>query len=219
MKNLLLILMISVPGYLFCQDPIKSQDPSAEPYLENIASSLNANSPYQVEFKYEIYSAMEDATVSDFGSIIVKDKKYKLKTEDMEVLYNGRYLWVHNLQAAEVYQSEPSEGDTDQMLADPFRLMGNFRNNYKYLYKGDQKINGTTYAEIDLYPAEIESGYSIIRILCNEGGNNIHSITLRQKNGTEITAFINEIIRNISVPDSVFSWNAETKPDVLLIEM
>ena len=219
MKIILLYILILIPPFTKAQETIKTQDPAAEPFLDNIAENFRSDEPYQVEFKYEVYSAMEDATVGDYGSIIIKDNKYKLRTEDTEVLYNGQFLWIHNLLAAEVYKSEPDEGSMDQMLADPFRLLGNYSEYYKYLYKGEKEAAGMKWSEIDLYPENMETGYSILRILCNEKGKNIHSIILKQKNGAEITAYINDIIRDIKVSDSIFMWNKEANPDVLLIEM
>mgnify|MGYP006282442789 CR=1 FL=1 len=220
MKSLLIILgLFSYAAASFSQDTIQSQDPAAEPYLENIAEQFKTEDPYQVEFRYEVYSAMHDAKVSDYGSIIVKGNKYKLKTEDTRVFYNGKHLWVYNPAAGEVYKSEPVEGDPDQMLADPFRLLGNYKKYYKYLFKGEQNIAGNIYFQIDLYPDNLDAGYSILRVLCTEGGSNIHSIILKQKNGTEITAYLNEIIQNINIPESTFSWDKEAHPDVLVIEM
>jgi hypothetical protein len=75
------------------------------------------------------------------------------------------------------------------------------------------------YTEIDLYPIDLDAGYSYLRILCSNGGENIYSISMRQKNGMEITAFINDLVRNVNIPESIFTWNAEAYPDVLLIEM
>lgn len=219
MKNIFFYILLLICTVSYAQEEIKTQDPAAEPYLDNIAENFKSDEPYQVEFKYEIYSAMEDAKVGDYGSIIVKRNKYKLKIEDTEILYNGQFLWIHNLLSAEVYKSEPEEGSMDQMLADPFRLLGNYGEYYKYLFKGEKEKNGIKWSEIDLYPVNIETGYSILRILCNEKGKNIHSITIKQKNGTEIIAYINDLIRGINVPDSIFIWNEEANPDVLLIEM
>lgn len=219
MKTLLYIALALLPFYLGAQDAIKTQDPAAEPFLDNISKKFRTNEAYQVEFRYEIYSSREDATVGDFGSIIIKDNKYKLKTEDSEVIFNGEYLWVYNKIAAEVYKSQPEEGNSDQMLADPFRLLGNYKNYYKYLLKGKKTIEGKNYTEIDLYPANLEADYSYLRILCYQEGKNIRSISMRQKNGTEITVFISEILRGINIPDSIFTWNTEAYPDILLIEM
>lgn len=219
MKVLFPFYFILIPFITMGQDPVHTQDPNAEPYLEKISENFRTGEAFQVEFRYEIYSARQDAKVGDFGSIIVKDSMYKLTTEDSEVIYNGKYLWIYNKLTEEVYRSEPEEGDLDQMLADPFRLLGSYKEYYKYLYKGKKTIAGTEYSEIDLYPVSLESGYSYLRILCRAMGDKIYSLSMHQKNGTEITAYLTDLIEGIKVPDSVFSWNPEDYPDVLLIEM
>ena len=218
-KTAFIFLSFLLPVAVFSQDEIKSQDPLAVPFLENISKNFKTDLPYQAEFRYEIYSPVEDAKISDYGSIIVKGIKYKLKTEDAEVYFNGEHLWVYNIANAEVYKSTPTPGNMDQMLADPFRLLGNYSEYYKYLYKGKKTINGITYSEIDLYPIDLNSGYSILKILCSENGKNIYSITLKQKNGTEITAYLNEIIRNLNIKENTFTWDESANPEVMLIEM
>ena len=215
--QIFILFMFSFAAY--SQDEIKSQDPLAEPYLENIAKNFRTDKAYQAEFRYEIYSSVENARMGDYGSIIVKENKYKLRTEDTEILFNGQYLWVYNREAAEVYKSTPLEGDMDQMLADPFRLLGNYREYYKYLYKGEKKIEGLSYSEIDLYPIDLESGYSILRVVCRNKGESIYSISLKQKNGTEITAFITDIVHNLTITDTLFNWDEQANPDILVIEM
>lgn len=220
MQRIIQIFILFMSSFTaYSQGEIKSQDPLAEPYLENIAKNFRTDQAYQAEFRYEIYSSVEDARVGDYGSIIVKKNMYKLRTEDTEVLFNGQNLWVYNRESAEVYKSTPLEGDMDQMLADPFRLLGNYREYYKYHFKGEKKIEGLSYSEIDLYPIDLEAGYSILRIVCRNNGENIYSISLKQKNGTEITAFITDIIHNLSISDTLFSWDERANPDVLVIEM
>ncbi len=95
-----------------------------------------------MEFKYEIVSNVNDSKVSDYGSVIVKGKKYKMKTEDTEVYFNGTKLWSYNIPAGEVYVSEPDSGTTDETLTDPFRLIGNYKKFYKYRYQGEKTIDG-----------------------------------------------------------------------------
>ncbi len=200
-------------------DTAMVRDPAAVPYLENVAELLSGNSAFQVEFKYEIVSNADNSRVSDYGSVIVKDKKYKLKTEDTEVYYNGDKLWSFNIPAGEVYVSRPDSGNSDETLTDPFRLIANYNTYYKYRYNGEKTIDGKKYSEIDLYPINLNTGYSFLRLLVYNEGNNIYSITIRQKNGIDIRIFITDVIRNISISDKTFVWDEAAHPDILVIEM
>lgn len=194
------------------------QDPSAEIYLEKIAGEYSGITPIQIEFKYEIYSGREDARISDYGSLIIKDSNYKLKTEDTEVFFNGEKMWTFLRANEEVYLSTPEPGSVDPMMSNPFSLLSNFREYYKYQNKGEVEYRGKKLTEIDLYPKELNTHYSILRLRIGKDGL-LHSLTMKQKDGIDITVIINELIRNITVSDATFEWDESKHPDVLVIEM
>lgn len=220
MKFCLILLIFTGSSFsCFCQDTSLTQDPKAEPYLNTIARNFTSEKAFQIEFRYEIYSAVEDATVADFGSLLIYKQMYKLRTEDSEALFNGKFMWVHNIPAGEVYKSEPESVESDQMLVNPFKLIGNYKDEFKYLLKGEEQIRGVSYTVIDLYPKKPGSSYSILRIHCRNKGAEIHSLAIHQKNGTKVSVFLTEIIPNIDIPESAFSWDSNANPDVLLIEM
>ncbi|MGC9344826.1 MAG: hypothetical protein ACP5E3_19110, partial [Bacteroidales bacterium] len=62
MKASIYIILFWIPMCLEAQDPVQTQDPAAEPFLENISRNFRTDEAYQVEFRYEIYSSREDAT-------------------------------------------------------------------------------------------------------------------------------------------------------------
>jgi outer membrane lipoprotein-sorting protein len=195
------------------------QDPDAELYLNKLADIFDGNNALQMEFKYEIVSKIENSKVSDFGSIILKGEKYKMRTEDTEIYYNGTKLWSYLANGGEVYASEPDADNLDQSLTNPFRLIGNYKNYYKYRLKDEKSLNGRKYAVIELYPKEQEAEYSILRILIDKSDMMPYSFTMQQKNGYDINITINEIIRNLNIGDSAFEWDIASHPDVTIIEM
>jgi len=222
MKALLYtVAVLFFSSQLYGQDPDigLAQDPQAEPYLEFLANEFNTDEAFQVEFKYEIYSKIEDAKVSDYGSVIIKKEKYKLKTEDTQVFFNGKTMWTYSPENQEVYQSEPDEKMQKEMLGDPFRSFSNYKENFKYKYKGETSIKGRKHVLIDLYPADIEVNYSIIHLTLNPESNSLYSFTIQQKNGIEITILIKDVIEGLQIIDEAFNWNTDDYPDILLIEM
>ncbi len=75
------------------------------------------------------------------------------------------------------------------------------------------------YQEVDLYPINLNNSYSILRLLLYNGGNNIYSFTIQQKNGIDIRIFVTDVIRNIQITDKTFEWDEAAHPDVLVVEM
>ncbi|MCK4922426.1 MAG: outer membrane lipoprotein carrier protein LolA [Bacteroidales bacterium] len=218
MKFIIPIFSLFVGLVIFAQDPVEIQDPKADPYLKNISKDLKTESPYRIEFKYEIYSLQEDAKVSDNGTIIIHDEKYQLKTEDTEVYYNGQTLWSYNIMNEEVYQSEPEEGSGDKLFSDPFRLLANYNEYFKYRFLGEKNINAQKLIEIDLYPKDLETPYSMIKLFTTTD-KSLYSINIKQKNGIDLKIFITKITHNINISESDFSWDEASHSNVLLIEM
>ena len=221
MKNLL-IFIFSVFTFSVYSQPSSTQqvqDPEAELYLDKLADIFSADNAMQMEFKYEIVSKVENSKVSDFGSIIIKGEKYKLKTEDTEIYFNGNKLWSYLVNGGEVYVSEPEPDNMDQLLTDPFLLIGNYKKFYKYRLKDEKNLNGRKYAVIELYPKEQNTEYSILRVLIDKKDLMPYSFSMQQKNGFDINITINEIIRKINIADSAFEWDSALHPDVSIIEM
>ena len=221
MKKFFLLIFASLTAFLNAQnkDLSLSQDPIAEPYLNEVANYFNGEKAFQVEFKYEIFSKTDNAKVSDYGSIIIKKDKYKLKTEETQVFFNGQTLWSYNPSNEEVYISKPEESDMDQLMSNPFQLLTNFKENYKYQYKGEVNIKGRNYHQIDLYPVDLSVNYSIIHLVLDKINNKLYSLTLQQKNGIDVTVFVMDIIENLSISDNAFEWNSSEFPNVMEIEL
>ena len=217
--RLLLLSLVLLSQYCFSQDISLVQDKKAEPVLDKVALEFSKEKPFQVEFQYEIYSATEDATVSDFGSVIIKSSKYKLKTEDTEVLFNGTYLWTYSILNQEVYKSQPSPGSSDQTLTDPFKLLSDYKSYYKYRLIGEAQLNNKKLTEVELYPADLQNNYRMIELYTHPESNKLQALIIKQKDGLEIRIFIKDIIKNLKISDSVFEWNQADHPNVLLIEM
>jgi outer membrane lipoprotein carrier protein len=195
------------------------QDVNAEPFLEQISKLFDPDKALQIEFKYDIDTPEPRSKVSDYGSIIIKGDKYKLKTEDGEMYFNGKTLWVYNIAAKEVYKSIPETESLDDMLMAPFRLIKDYRKYYKYRLKDDVVQFGSVFAQIELYPVELKTSYAILRVLVNKKNGSFYSISMQQKNGVIFTIYSREIIKNVKINESAFSWNKTLYPDVLEVDM
>ena len=218
--NLAILLSLSFISYVLSQTEVKLlQDPAAEPVLDKVSTTLSSDRAYNIEFRYEIESAAEQYKVEDFGSIIIKGQKYKLKTDDGEVFYNGKRMWTYSHVNEEVYVSTPDTGNLDQMFTAPFILLNNYKQYFKYRLREDVRSGNRILYEVDLYPLSLETSFSIIKVRVDKTSGRLHSFIVQQKNGISVRILITEIITNINISDSAFNWNKEQYPDVLMIEL
>jgi outer membrane lipoprotein carrier protein len=221
MKNFLILAFITFCANSFAQSNTDAlvQDPEAEPYLEEISKLFDPAKALEIEFKYDVDTPEPPSKVSDYGSIIIKGDKYKLKTDDGEMYFNGKTLWVYNTSSKEVYKSIPEAESMDDMLLAPFRLIKDYRTYYKYKIKDDVSLTGTVYAQIELYPKELKTSYSIMRVLINKKTGLFYSFAMQQKNGVVYTIYAREIIKDVKIAESTFTWDPLLHPDVLEVEM
>jgi outer membrane lipoprotein carrier protein len=214
--SFILMFHLSIYGQT---EKILIQDPNAEYLLDKFARIFSSEEAYQIEFKYVVESLAENYKVEDIGSAIVKGQKYKLKTEDGEVYFNGSKMWTYNPINEEVYISIPTAGNLDQLMTVPFILLKNYKEHFKYILKDEIKIGNKIYFEIDMFPIQLESGYSLLRLRVEKESEKLHSVIMHQKNGVHFNIIITEMIPNIKINDNVFTWDSQKNPDVLEIEM
>jgi outer membrane lipoprotein-sorting protein len=198
---------------------VNVQDPAAEVYLNSLSVLFDPQKAFQIEFRYEVENHVEGTKVSDYGSVIMKGNSYKLKLEDGEMCFNGEKVWVYNKEAAEVYVSIPDKNNSEQMLLDPFRLLSKYKEYYKYRLKGEFNLDQNTYVNIELYPKNLETSYSILRLILDKKTHELYSFEMQQKNGVIYKITVTEKITQIKVNDSIFIWNSADYPGVLEVEM
>lgn len=215
--SFLILYFLFLPK-VYSQD-VNVQDPAAEIYLNSLSALFDPQKAFQIEFKYEVENKVEGTKVSDYGSVIFKGNKYKLKLEDGETCFNGEKIWVYNKEAAEVYVSVPDKDNSEQTLLDPFRLLSKYKDYYKYRLKGETRLNQNTYVNIELYPKNLETSYSILRLMTHKKTGELYSFEMQQKNGVVYRITVTERITQVKINDSIFTWNSADYPDVLEIEM
>lgn len=217
--NLLIILFAFLPFLSAQKEAVKVQDPMAEPILEQLSEFFSSEKAYHIEFKYVIESKPDNYKTEDYGSVIVQGEKYKLKIEDGEVIYNGVKMWTYNPENNEVYVSTPDSGNLDQMILAPFILLTRYKDYFKYRFMGESKSLSKTVYDIELYPINLDSNFSILKIQTDKSSGKLHSFVLQQKNGIYYTVQIKEMITNVKISSDTFEWKKELYPDALIIEL
>jgi outer membrane lipoprotein-sorting protein len=212
-------LALSIVSHGQSDQDALNQDLNAEPILKSISELFDPANALQIEFKYDVDTPEPPSKVTDYGSIIIKGDKYKLKTDDGEIYFNGKTLWVYNLEATEVYKSVPETESMDDMLLAPFRLIKDYKKYYKYRLKDEVNLSGVIYSQVELYPINLKTSYSILKVLVNKKTGILYSFSMQQKSGILYTIYSREIIKNVKISESAFSWDSSLHPDVLVVEM
>ncbi|NOY36609.1 MAG: outer membrane lipoprotein carrier protein LolA [Chlorobi bacterium] len=194
------------------------EDPVAEQYLDAVAEKTHSIEPFRLTFTFTTINLQDNSESSYKGSLVLYGKKYLLKTEDSEIIFDGQTLWNYLPDADEVNITNPDPED-HSFFTDPGQLFTNFKQRFKYHYVDKQTVGGKSLLVIDLYPVDLAESYSRIRLQVDEKQMVLHSAHYFGKNGTHYILRIEKTEPNIKVSPGYFTFNPADHPDTEIIDL
>ena len=215
MKKLWFLLILSSlhPG-LQAQD-----DPVAEKYLKSFSDVSLKSEPFRLHFTFTTINLQDDSENSYDGTLVIDGNRYRLKTGDSEIIFNGTTLWNYLTDVQEVNITTPDPED-HSFMTDPSQLFTGFKERFKYHYVDKQTVEGKVLLVIDLYPIDLEEEpYSRIRLQIAEKDYSLFSAHYFGKGGTHYIIRISRMESNLTLPPDYFSFDPARHPDVEVIDL
>src|SRR5687767_5164272 len=98
MKKLLYILLSTLSLSIFAQE----QDPKAKAILDDLSKTTKAYKTITADYSYTIFNKEKKQTDKLTGKVQVKGQKFKLVIPGNVIVCDGKTIWNHNKDAAEV---------------------------------------------------------------------------------------------------------------------
>lgn len=214
-KNLLLILLLT--GTLSLMAQVK--DPEAEIILEEFKTKTQSYPAIKANFKISIVDLKEETETSVLGEFILKDPKYIMKMNNMEIYYDGKTLWNYLPDEEEVNINTPDQDTEDQdFFENPSLFFSDYRKGFSYKLINEEEHEGKTYAIIDLYPNDLNKPYSRIRIYINRKSLELFSAQYFGKDGMRYQLEINDYDYS-QVRDTLFQFDPSIHPNIEVIDL
>lgn len=141
------------------------------------------------------------------GTISVKGNKFCARTQSATMWYDGKTQWVYNKKADEVNISHPSASSQQSM--NPYTFLNLYKKGYTIT-----STNAASGTQVHL----VGKGKSISEMyILVDKTYNIKEIKFLQK-GTWVTIHISNL-KNQSLDDSVFTFNAKDFPKAEIIDL
>lgn len=211
MKKLLFILLL-LPSMLMAQDAEK-----AKSILDKVTSKTKTYTTIQADFSFSMENQQENINEVYEGIIFIKGDKYKATLMDVDTYYDGKTLYTHMIDAAEVNIDEPDPEDEESL--NPATIFTIYQTGYKFAYKGDATENGVALDVIDLYPENRDKPYSRIKLKIRKDTNDIYSIEQVGKDGNNYTITVKNMNTNTTMEDNMFVFDTAKNPTVDIIDM
>ena len=215
MKRLFIIsiltLLVAV-GY-------SQQDAKAKEILEKVTKSTQALASIEAKFSFEMNNKAEKINEKSTGTIILKNKKYKLNIPQMglQVLCDGKTIWTYMVHANEVSISTLDE-ETDDLM-DPSRIFTIYERGFNYKYIGESVEEGVPVYNIDLTPQKATGDIRSIKLMINKQKMLIHGANMTGKDGNEYNVSVKEFKTAGVFKDSDFVFDPKQYKGVEIVDM
>jgi outer membrane lipoprotein-sorting protein len=215
MKKLFIISILS----LFVVVGYSQQDVKAKEILEKVTRTTQSLASIEAKFSFEMNNKTENIQEKSSGTIILKNKKYKLNIPKMglQVTCDGKTIWTYMVNANEVNISTLDE-ETDDLM-DPTRIFTIYERGFNYKFAGESVDGGVPVYNIDLSPQKPTGDISSIRLMIDKQKMLIHGANMTGKDGNIYNVSINQFKTDGVFKDSDFVFDPSKYKGVEIVDM
>ncbi|MCJ8209327.1 outer membrane lipoprotein carrier protein LolA [Mucilaginibacter sp. RS28] len=219
-KHLILLLLALVTaGKTFAQ-----LDAQAKTILSQVSQKYKAYNLIKTDFTFSLDNPQAGVKDSQSGSLIAKPKTGKFKVTingkgnaiNQEITSDGKNQWTYLKKDNEV---QVNEVDKSGEGLNPAQIFTIYEKGFKYLYTGDQKLNGKLCQVIDLSPTDAKRNIFKVRLFIDKAQKQIYSATIFDKSGSRITYTLKSFNTNLNLPESTFTFDAKAHPGVEVVDL
>lgn len=214
------LLFTGISSQAFAQ-----KDAQAKAILDKVSQKYHAYNIVKSDFTFTIDDQQNNAKQSQDGTLIVQAKtnKFKLtlygensKAVEQELISDGKSQWTYLTKDKEVQLNKADNSDEGFNPAQMFTL---YEKGYKYLYNGDQVLNGKTYQVIDLTPDDAKKSFFKVRLMIDKVKKEVYSALIFDKNGSHYSYTIRSFTPNVSLPETIFTYDTKAHPGVEVVDL
>jgi len=150
------------------------------------------------------------------GEITVMGNKFRLKTEDQEIINNGNTIWTYIKSENEV---NISENDPDEESMTPDKIFTMYKKGYKSAYVEEAKEGGELCDVIELSPEDRNDPVFKVRLYISKKDKSLKSWKMFRNNGNRYTYTITEFAPNPNVDNNYFAFDKSKFKGVKVIDL
>ncbi len=206
MKKFLIIIATFISAIAVAQ-----YNPEAKKYLDAVAETVKNGEGLSIDFNIKVSHIQDSELLSNVdGVLLIKDNNYKLSVNGTDTYSDGVDQWIHMLEEQEVTIQPLEEWELT-----PASIFTIYQQGYRFRILNEDNDN----VVVELSPeAHDSSEYIRITLYINKKENKIDAFAAQSKSG-HISNIEIKSWQNKSLDNSVLTYNAETLPDVEVIDL
>lgn len=215
MKRLFLISILLV----FATAGFSQQDAKAKEILEKVTKTTQSLASLDAKFSFEMNNKAENIKEKSVGSIILKNKKYKLDIPQMglQVTCDGKTIWTYLVNSNEVTISNLDES-TDELM-DPAKIFTIYERGFNYKFINESVDAGIPVYNIDLTPQKPTGDIQKIKIMIDKQKMLIRGANMTGKDGNTYLVSVSQFKTDGVYKDTDFVFDPKKYKGIEVIDM
>ena len=207
MNKVFTILLIALSTILFAQDQV------AKDVLDKLSATTKSYKNMTIGFDFIFENTSQNIKETQKGILILEADNFRLEMDAQTVINDGESQWVY---LADMNEVQIMEHDPEDDMMSPNKLFTVYEKGYKYTYVGAEAEKGKRLQIIDLFPEE-SGAFIKVTLAVDAAKNQLHKITMHDKNGGTYTYLITSFSSNNTV--KTFTFNSTDFPGVEVIDL
>lgn len=223
-KTILLIILAFVTfGKSFAQ-----KDAQAKAILDQVTKKYKTYDAIKTDFTFTLDNPQANIKETQTGTLTAKSKSNKFKVTiygkpvagkpaiAQEIISDGKSQWTYLKKDNEV---QVNDVDKSGEGLNPAQIFTIYEKGFKYLYTGDQKLNGKVCQVIELSPVDAKKAIFKVRLFIDKAQKQVYSALIFDKNGNKYNYTIKSFTSNGNVPDNTFTFDPKAHPGVEVVDL
>ncbi|HWD89581.1 MAG TPA: outer membrane lipoprotein carrier protein LolA [Mucilaginibacter sp.] len=223
MKKLTIISVILITT---AYNAFAQKDADAQKILNAVSKKYKSYNMMKADFSFTLDEQMSNIKDTQVGTLISQPRANKFKviiyspedktTVTQEIISDGKSQWTYVKKDKEV---ELNNVDHSEDNLNPAQMFTLYEHGYKYIYNGEQKIDGKICQVIDLTPEDAKKQFFKVRLSIDKAKKQIYSAVIFDKNGSKYTYVIRTFTPNPKLPETIFTFDKKSYPGVEVVDL
>ena len=214
MKRITMMLLVLLMMKMAAQ---AQYDQRAKTILDAMSDRYKNMPTYVAKFSTALVNETEGLNEVFEGQITVRGDQYMLKTEEQEVINDGKTVWTYLPDVNEV-NIDVYSPDEDEIT--PSSIFDEYKKGYKYIWLENIKEQGMDSDVIDLVPNDTANAqFFKIKMIISSKDKTLLKWTMFEKQGNKYVYTISDFNDKATVSDVVFKFDKSKYPGVEIIDL
>ena len=207
---------------VFSQLSFGQNDPVARGILDKAADKANKLKSMEVTFNYTNTNVKTNAVEKDKGSLKIKGDKYHLSIPGSEIYFDGKDVYNYTPASNEVNITKPEPAkreNGDFYYTNPKDIFKIQSKDFLAKLLQEKTFNNVQSYEIDLYPVDLKTKYTRVRIYIAKASLEIVSVHVFLKEGINYEIDFSNYKTNVDIPDSEFVFDSKKYKNIVVNDL